>query len=75
MKFKYTDLYRTLGLSIAYYRKSKAFTQEMLAEKVNVDQTHISKIEGAAVGISLDLLFEIAEALDIPPSKLLEFRE
>jgi transcriptional regulator with XRE-family HTH domain len=75
MKFEFIDYYRSLGLNIAYYRKSKAFTQEMLAEKVNVDHTHLSKVEAASVGISLDLLFAIAEALEVPPHKLLEFRE
>ena len=75
MNFAYSDLYRLLGLNIAYYRKSKNFTQEMLAEKLDVNQQHISKIENAAVGVSLYLLFAIAEALEVPPHKLLEFRE
>lgn len=75
MNFVYSDLYRLLGLNIAYYRKSKGFTQEMLAEKLDVNQQHISKIETASCGVSLDLLFAIAEALEVPPHKLLEFKE
>ena len=68
-------LYKKLGLNIADYRKLRGLTQEALAEKIGVDQTHISKIEVASVGIALDNLFRISIALDVPPSKLLEFRE
>lgn len=75
VKFEYKDYYRMLGLNIAYYRKLKSFSQEMLAEKLDTVQTHISKIEVASIGVSLDMLFAIAEALEVPPHKLLEFRE
>ena len=75
MKQEYRENYIRLGLNIAYYRKLRGLTQEALAEKIGVDQTHISKIEVASVGISLDNLFRISIALDVPPSKLLEFRE
>ena len=35
----------------------------------------MSKIEVASVGVSLDVLFAIAQALHVAPHKLLEFRE
>ena len=75
VRSEFKSLYKKLGLNIAYYRKLQGLTQEALAEKIGVDQTHISKIEVASVGISLDNLFRISIALDVPPSKLLEFRE
>ena len=75
VRSEFKSLYKKLGLTIAYYRKLRGLTQEALAEKIGVDQTHISKIEVASVGISLDNLFRISIALDVPPSKLLEFRE
>lgn len=75
MKDQYMDYYRIMGLNIAYYRKLKKLTQENLAEILDIDQTHMSKIEVASVGISLDLLFALAEALDVKPSKLLEIRD
>ena len=75
VRSEFKSLYKKLGLNIAYYRKLRGLTQEVLAEKIGVDQTHISKIEVASVGISLDNLFRISIALDVPPSKLLEFRE
>lgn len=75
MKKEYYPYYKKLGLNIAYYRKDKGYTQEFLAEKINIDQTHMSKIEVASVGISLDVLFALSDALEIPPCKLLQFRD
>ncbi|MBR4051026.1 MAG: helix-turn-helix transcriptional regulator [Clostridia bacterium] len=67
--------YKKIGLNIAYYRRMKSLTQEKLAELVDIDQTHMSKIERATIGVSLDLLFRIAEALEIEAYKLLIFRD
>lgn len=67
--------YKKIGLNIAYYRRMKSLTQEKLAELVDIDQTHMSKIERATIGVSLDLLFKIAEALEIEAYKLLIFRD
>ena len=75
MKKEYHEYYKKMGLNIAYYRKSRKLTQEQLAEKIGIDQTHMSKIEVASVGISLDVLFALAQALDVLPSKFLEFRD
>ena len=75
MKKEYKENYIKLGLNIAYYRRLNGLTQEQLADKINVDYSHISKMELATVGISLDKLFDIARALDIPPYKLLQFKD
>lgn len=74
MKEKFHNSYKRLGLNIAYYRKLCGYTQETLAEKLGVDRTTVSKIELAAVGVSLDLIFEMAEVFGITPDKLLEMR-
>lgn len=68
--------YRELGLTIAYYRKLRGITQLQLAEQVNVSRTHISNLEAPNMptSISLDKLFDIADALDIPINRLFEFR-
>lgn len=75
MKKQYRDYYKKLGLNIAYYRHMAELTQEQLAEKIQIDQSHMSKIEVANVGISLDVLFALSQALSITPNKLLEFRD
>ncbi|MEF9865678.1 MAG: helix-turn-helix transcriptional regulator [Oscillospiraceae bacterium] len=75
MKQEYYDRYRKLGLNIAYYRKLKGFTQDQLSEKMDIDQTHLSKIEVAGVGVSLDKLFLLADILEIPVHELFVFRD
>ena len=69
------DKYIMLGLNIAYYRKLNSFTQEQLAEMLNLDRTTISKIELATCGVSLDVLFDMADLFHIPAEKLFVFRE
>ena len=75
MDFEYSDWYRKFGLNVGYYRKDRHFTQEAPAERINADRTTIGKIENALVGTSLDMLFRIADALEVEPYKLLEFRD
>lgn len=75
MNFKHSDKYRKFGLNVAYYRKDRRFTQESLAEAIDADRSTIAKIENAAVGATLDMLFDIADALAVEPYKLLEFRD
>lgn len=74
MNKEYLDKYKLVGLNIAYYRRLKNFTQESLAEALDIDQTHLSKIERASVGISLDNIFKIADVLDIDVYKLFIFK-
>lgn len=73
MKEKYFDKYRTIGLKIGYYRKLRGLTQEQLAEKINKNLAFIGAVEAPNVNrtVSLDTLFDIAEALDVPPYKFL----
>ncbi len=74
MDKQFHNNYKMIGLNIAFYRKLKNYTQEMLAEKVDIDQTHLSKIERAAVGVSLDLLFKISEVLEVDIYKFFIFK-
>jgi transcriptional regulator with XRE-family HTH domain len=67
--------YLKLGLNIRYYRRLKDYTQEQLAEAVNISREHLSKIETAANRASLDVLFEISEELQVPIHKFFEFKD
>lgn len=75
MKLKHSDKYKQLGLKIAYYRKMRGFSQMELAEKIGISRTHMSNVEavGMSTSLSLDTLFDIADALNIPVGYLLEF--
>lgn len=76
MKPQHKDKYLQLSLNIAYYRRKKGLTQEALAELINVSRTHISNVEATKVekALSLDVLFDIADALEISVDKLFENR-
>lgn len=69
------DKYKYLGLNIAYFRKEKGLSQSQLAELVNISRTHMSRIETADCAVSLDVVFDICDALCVKPSKLFDFRE
>ena len=75
MKSNYENYYKEFGSNIAYYRKKKNLTQEQLALKIGSSQSQLSKIEVAMVGVSLDMLFTLSEALEVAPYKLLKFRD
>lgn len=66
--------YRYLGLNIAYFRKERGLSQMQLAEKVNISRTHMSRIETADCAVSLDVVFDICDVLNVTPSKLFDFR-
>ena len=72
---RFRDHYIAIGIRISYFRKLRGLSQEQLAERAGISPGFLSQVEapGMAVGISLSTLFLIAEALEIPPYKLLQF--
>ena len=69
------EKYKFLGLNIANFRKEKGLSQSQLAELVNISRTHMSRIETADCAVSLDVVFDICDALCVKPSKLFDFRD
>lgn len=77
MQFNNRDRFIELGLTIAYLRKLKGMSQEQLAEKSGMSRSHLSAIEAPNMArpFSLDILFNIADALDIEASELLSSKK
>ena len=75
--FENKDYYIEIGLNISFYRKREGMTQEALAEKSGVSRSHLSAIEAPNIirPFSMEILFNIARALNVEPYKLLQFRE
>lgn len=73
MEDKYKNNFKIIGLNIAYYRKLKGLSQIQLAEKINISRTHLSNIEAPNMytSISLEILFDISDVLEVPLSALL----
>lgn len=74
MQTKYEQEYIKFGLKVQYYRKLRGMTQEAFAEKAGISWSFLAKVESPtyAYGVSMENLFAIAEALDVPVSKLFE---
>lgn len=70
---KNRDRFIQLGLTIAALRKLKGLSQEQLAERAFMSRSHLSSIEAPNIvrPFSLEVLYNIADALEIPPGNLL----
>ena len=62
-----------LGENIKRIRRRQHITQENLAELVDRSKSHISKIEQGLTNPPLDLLIEIANALNVSMNELFNF--
>lgn len=56
--------YKLIGSRIKQQRKNRGFTQEQLAEKLDVTIGYVSQVERGITKISLDLLGEISSVLN-----------
>ena len=73
VSFKNRDRFIQLGVAISALRKVRGMSQEKLAEKAGISRSLISAIEapGIAKGFSMETFFDIADALEIEPSDLI----
>ncbi len=73
VEFKNRDRFIELGLTISSLRKMKGMSQEALAEKAHMSRSHLSAIEAPNVirSFSLEMLFNIADALEVKAGDLL----
>ena len=73
VSFKNRDRFIQLGIAISALRKLKGMSQEKLAEKAGISRSLVSTIEapGIANSFSLEVFFDIADALEIDPADLI----
>lgn len=57
--------FKVIGLRIQQRRCEKKMTQAELAELIDTNQKHLSRIEGGYHRCTLDLIVAIAKALDV----------
>lgn len=67
-----SDTKQYLGLRIQELRKRKKLKQSELAEIIDIDSKHMSKLECGRSYPSFDLLDKICKALNTTPSELLD---
>ncbi len=66
---------KLFGKNIAKYRKEKGYSQNKLSEILNISREHLAKLETAKRGISIKLLFKLAETLEINETSLFNFEQ
>ena len=73
VEFRNRDRFIELGLTIAAIRKMRGLSQEELAEKANISRSYLSSIEAPNIirPFSVEILYNIADALDIKAGSLL----
>ena len=59
-----------IGQILQEYRVKKGMSQELLSGLAGLDRTHYSKIERGLRSPTLDTLFKIAQAPEIPPHEI-----
>lgn len=75
MQLVYEAYYKNLGQNIAFYRKRRRWTQMKLSELAKISRNHLSHIENADCAVSLDVIFAIANALEVEPYKLFQEKD
>lgn len=71
-EFKNRDRFIQLGITIGALRRLRGMSQEQLADKANISRSFLSIIEAPKTvrPFSLEVLFNIADALDVNPGDL-----
>lgn len=72
MNKQITKIY-SLGRRIFKIRREIGYSQNRLAEILDISREHLAKIETAKRTVSLDLLINIADALNVKVKDLIDF--
>jgi len=65
------DILGSFGRTVQTLRLSKGWSQEKLAELSGLDRTYVSSVERGKRNVSILNICKLSNALDIPPSFLL----
>ncbi len=68
----YGTKYIEMGKKIRYYRLLLDLGQGVLAEQIGITPQYLSKIEHGSARPSMDLVFRIADELQVQAAQLLE---
>ena len=55
-----------VGEKVKYYRKIRNLSQKQLSEMINVSESQLKKYENGITKITVDMLYEISNVLDVP---------
>ena len=63
--------YYLIGQNIRKFRKAKRMSQESLAERIGISTTHMSHIETGNTKLSLPVLIELSQILDVSTDSII----
>ena len=63
--------YFQIGQNIRRFRRNRGLTQEQLAERINISVPHMSHIETGSTKLSLPVLVDISDVLNVSTDELL----
>lgn len=65
---------KQFGKEVSKRRKEKKISQEKLAELADLHRTYIGAVERGEKNISIINIFKIAQALNVDPKYLIDFK-
>lgn len=65
------DIRELFGRNVQRLRGNAGMSQAALAERMGIDRSHISLMEGGEQNVTLLTLWQVAEALEVEPAELL----
>ena len=66
------DICKQVGLNVRRLRLEKGWSQEQLADEVDLHRTYISGIERGVRNPTVKIVAQLAARLDVEPGELLE---
>ena len=64
---------KKFGLKVREIRLAKNYTQESLAWEANIEPMQVSRIERGIINTNISQILNLAKALGVPASELLNF--
>lgn len=74
-KTKETSPGEAFGITLREIRKKIGFTQEQLAFEAGIERNYVSLIELGRNQPTISVIFKLAKALNIEPSKMIKMTE
>lgn len=68
---RHAEVLGCIAANVRRLREKKGLTQEALAAAAGLDLSYEQRVERAATNLSIAVLVTLAEALDVPPARLL----
>ena len=67
-----TEILKAFGEHVRELRKRRGLSQERLAAEAGLDRTYVGGIERGERNVALVNIVKLAQALEVPPARLLE---